>query len=159
MLHLARVLTLAAMTFFLHGCVKRPSIELVSFKLSDDAGEQPSVSISISSSVNLTALAEQTKINVVGSMHVCGHEQEYRSIQYLHDAVTMHGEAFRYRFTHPASHEGLFSHQERVASHSGWPRRLVLESGICFQIRGGTMSELVRSNVIELPELNKQLIQ
>jgi hypothetical protein len=143
----------------LSACVLRPAIRLVGYESGFDEEGDSVLLITISANSSLDVLAEQTSINLIGSMHICGNESRYRSVQYLRDTDRIEGTDWTYRFEFPSSIDKQTASQPSGEIAVGWPSDLVMKMGVCFQVSGGVTGRYVRSETIELEGLEKKLIE
>ena len=143
----------------LSACTRRPAIDLVDYKIEIENDVKPALLLTISAEVDLVELAESTHINPVGSLHICDHER-YGSVRYLRKATRLEGDDHIYIFIFPASLERLVVFPARGYGEitSGWPRNLVDQAGVCFQIRGGITGDYIRSEIIQIPGLSERLL-
>lgn len=151
----------AALVLFCAGCTVSPEIQVDEVLLEDADAGSGSMTLVVSASQDLRALAENNHIDVFALLHICENEAEYGTVSYLREARTNPELEYSYQFEFPSSIDLQVNSPESSGPlETGWPVEILRENGVCVQLRGANMSgSNVRSNVIEIARAKTILLR
>lgn len=140
------------------GCTARPIIQLVGFEFQELESDEEILVLTISSKADLRAIADKLSVNPVGILHICSQSDRYLMVEPLHEAAVVRGNHHIYTFRYPAALSRLVVFPPQGGEiQAGWPAETVQSKGVCFNIEGGSFGVAMITNVVKLPELEKQL--